>query len=67
MQEFQYRIRVGNKSLLTTDRYRLESIVRHLLEGDSKLQKGPVALNEISITLEPTPPPPPDDEWKEQI
>ena len=66
MQDFYYRIRVGNRSAVLKERFSLEMLIRDLLGGRSKLQKEPVGLGEISITLEPAPPPPPDPEWREE-
>ena len=66
MREFRFRIRVGNKSLLLNESSHLQSIIGDLLAGGSRLRKEPVALGEISITLEPAPPPPPEPEWKDE-
>jgi hypothetical protein len=64
MSSFKFRITVGNKYTETDNSVRLGDLIIRLLHGDTRLQKEPVPLENIQVTLHPTGPEEEREQWK---
>jgi hypothetical protein len=60
----KYRIQVGDQACEVDTDFSLFSIVRDLVNGRSKLQKGAVRPEDIRITVREADPEPEPEQWR---